>query len=143
MLQYKQIDAFCTQLLETIHAQCFEKSWTEKDFETLLCLPTTQGVMCPFGFILCSVVKERAEILTLCVVPQMRRQKIAMELLCRMELILKAQNVCDFSLEVAQTNEGAISLYTQFGFKKICNRPKYYHTHKGVIDAFIFKKNLI
>ena len=115
-----------SKTLAAMHAQCFDKPWTEKTFHDLLFLPTTYGMWCEAGLLLTSCVCDEAEILTLCVLPQYRRQGVAGALLDAMADRLKKQHVRKMFLEVAADNQAAIDLYKKHGFTQMGQRKGYY-----------------
>ncbi len=142
MLQFDFVAKAYVPLLTALHAQSFDSPWTNKAFDDILSLPTTVGFVNEAGFILCSVVLEEAEILTLCVHPQQRRKGIATALLQRMETYLKEKGVKEFFLDVRSSNKAALQLYHHNGFVQISLRKGYYKTPLGQEDALILKKEL-
>lgn len=127
------------QALASLHAMCFDEAWDKKAFEDLLALPTTKGFVCDVGFILCSVVADEAEILTLCVAPTERLKGYGDRLLDTMEQELQKLGVGALFLDVKETNTGARHLYHKHGFLPISRRKAYYHDGA---DALIFRKTL-
>lgn len=142
MLPYK-ISIAHAPALAALHRTAFDIPWTEEAFYTLLALPTTYGFICEDGFILCSYVLDEMEILTICTVPQKRRQGIARALLSIAEDFAKTQGVFRIFLEVAAQNKPAQDLYTTHGFIQTGRRNKYYKTTEGFDDALCLTKTLI
>jgi len=142
MFPFEKITPVFAPVLAKMHGLCFEKGWTEQAFSSLLCLPTTQGFLNHEGFILCSVCRDEAEILTVGVLPSSRRKKVATRLLECLCLSLKEQKIKTIFLDVDAQNEAAISLYTKSGFEQISVRKDYYAVGLEKHDALVFKKNL-
>ena len=90
------------------------------------------------GFIVWRVTTDEAEIITIGVAPEMRRNGIAETMIILMEQELKKQNVVNVFLEVSEVNSAAIKLYEKMGFLVAGKRPKYYDG----VDAIIMKKAL-
>jgi len=79
-----------------------------------------------------------ADITNVCIIPEMRKQGIAYEMLkCLMEYG-SDHGVKDFTLEVRSQNEAAIGLYEKLGFKSEGVRPHFYEDPKD--DALIMWK---
>ena len=80
----------------------------------------------PVGFITYSLGYDDADIESIFILPDKRKQGYAKELISfSMERIKKADKKSIF-LEVKESNISAISLYLSFGFKKVSIRKKYY-----------------
>ena len=60
-------------VLAAIHAEAFHAPWDTAAFESLLAQAGVFAIHAPEGFILCRVVVDEAEILTLAVRPSARR----------------------------------------------------------------------
>jgi ribosomal-protein-alanine N-acetyltransferase len=100
-------------------------------FSTLLAF----GDGLPAGF--CAwrqTVPEEAEILNLAVDPAFRRRGIASALLNSLTDLARGE----IFLEVAESNLGAIALYTQAGWRPVALRRGYYQ--QGQINAVVMKK---
>lgn len=92
------------------------------------------------GFIIFSIIYEKAEIIDIAVSIEQQRQSIGTKLIDAFfnECINKK---CDsITLEVRISNEKAISFYEKNGFKKISIRKGYYHDGE---DALIMMKMVI
>jgi ribosomal-protein-alanine N-acetyltransferase len=79
-----------------------------------------------------------ADILTVAVLPEYRRQGIAREFMRQIEDWSKERGASAMMLEVEQTNESAIELYKSLGYMKISVRMDYYGPGK---DAFVMRKD--
>ena len=124
--------------LADLHKQCFpNKPWSESDFMELK-NSGCEIVASENGFIVWRVTTDEAEIITIGVAPEMRRNGIAETMIILMEQELKKQNVVNVFLEVSEVNSAAIKLYEKMGFSAAGKRPKYYDG----VDAIIMKKAL-
>ena len=79
-----------------------------------------------------------ADILTVAVLPEYRRQGIAREFMRQIEEWAKERGASAMMLEVEQTNQSAIELYKSLGYMKISVRMDYYGPGK---DAFVMRKD--
>ncbi len=98
----------------------------------LLAMPGSYGFLAadengtPAGFILCRVAADEAEILTLMVVPALRRQGFARHLLRAGQKQAARQGAATIFLEVASNNKAAKMLYESNGFVEVGRRARYY-----------------
>lgn len=121
------LPVFFADVCTKIHAECFDEPWGQKDFETLLALPTTKGIILTEGFILCCVLPDEIEILTFCILPEFRKQGKGIFLIKQVQQYALQQKIPSIFLEVSAENQPAISLYKKMGFEQFAVRPKYYH----------------
>ena len=142
-VQIEKINTAHCHVLEALHRTSFEKSWDAHEFEQLLHHPGTGGLIAlnwkniPLGFILVRCAGDEAEILTLCVDPQHRVQKIATRILKSVLADLKSAGILRIILEVAHNNQPAISLYEGCGFDRVGERPGYYRKQGKTAEAAI------
>jgi ribosomal-protein-alanine N-acetyltransferase len=78
-----------------------------------------------------------ADILTVAVLPEYRRQGIAKEFMRQIEEWARERGASAMMLEVEHTNESAIELYKSLGYMKISVRMDYYGPGQ---DAFVMRK---
>lgn len=90
------------------------------------------------GFIVYSIIYERAEIIDIIIKPCYRKCGYANKLLSYTLDVIKSKNVDNVTLEVNEENTAAINLYEKFGFK-ICGVRKKYYNDK---DGYLMKKDL-
>ena len=114
-----------------IHAAAFAYPWARGDFEQLLTAGGTHAEgafrgtqLC--GFILSRVAADEAEILTVAVLPAMRRQGLGARLLAANLARLAASKAKSVFLEVDATNTAALALYQAFDFARVGERKAYY-----------------
>lgn len=120
-------------VLAKLHSVCFAHPWDQTAFESLLNQTNTIAWLAsyndhPSGFLVVSVVGEEAEILTLGVVPECRRRKIADHLLKAFLEASPADQVARVHLEVAEDNQSARAFYESKGFREVGRRPAYYRS---------------
>lgn len=90
------------------------------------------------GFIVYSIIYERAEIVDIVIDSNYRKKSYGYKLLeCAINDIIK-NNCENISLEVNSINIPAINLYKKFNFNTVSVRKKYY----GISDAYLMIKNL-
>ena len=124
--------------LSNLHKKCFpNKPWSADDFRDLK-KSGCEIIMSQNGFIVYRTVADEAEIITIGVNPEMRRQGIAITMITIIEKTIKNQGIKKIFLEVASTNEPAKKLYEKSGYKTIGIRPKYYDG----VDAILMSKDL-
>ena len=90
------------------------------------------------GFAVWRNVADEAEIITIGVAPDARRNGIASAMLVIVEKNIKNQGVKKIFLEVASNNIAGKKLYENNGYKVVGMRPKYYDG----IDAILMAKDL-
>ena len=90
-------------------------------------LPGTFGLLDPAGaMVLARGAAEQAEILTLAVVPSLRRQGRARSLLRAAARRAAAAGAREIVLEVAEDNCAARALYSAVGYAEVGRRRRYY-----------------
>jgi ribosomal-protein-alanine N-acetyltransferase len=115
--------------LAAIHAESFPppERWDAAAFATLLAQPGVFALIDPDGGLaMLRVVAGEAEILTLGVGPELRRQGRARALLMAAAAHAAASGAEILFLEVSVTNDAARALYAGFGFVEVGRRPRYY-----------------
>lgn len=127
-------------VLTAIHKESFDFPWNEKDFDEVLTLHTTYGWVSEQGFLLCSAVGREAEILTIAVAFNARRQGVGTALLNKLFAFAQKNNITRILAEVSVENEKAISLYLKNGFQITGRRKEYYKTKTGRVDALCIEK---
>ena len=133
------------EALAALHARCFvtPAPWSAADFAGFLADPLCFLVSCDQGFALGRAVAGEAELLTLAVAPEARRQGIARTLLAR--LMRQAQNrgAETLFLEVSAENPAAIAIYAAAGMAQTGRRRGYYRAPDGArIDALVMARGL-
>ena len=148
MISYRQPIALDIPVLATYEKELFPYSpWSTSQFkEEFAGIPTTRymsvaesgnkvvgycGVFLPAPGV-------EADILTVAVQPDFRRQGIAREFMRQIEQWSKERGASAMMLEVEQSNSAAIELYTSLGYMKISVRMDYYGPGQ---DAFVMRKD--
>lgn len=135
--------------LARLHGRCFaplpETPWSAHAFRTILGLPTTYALLARHdeeeasALLVCRLLDNEAEILTLCVAPSVRRSGVAQGLLDTFLRHLGAQS--RVVLEVAVDNAAAIALYESVGFVPVGLRPDYYAGQDRKVDALVYARS--
>jgi [ribosomal protein S18]-alanine N-acetyltransferase len=132
--------------LVSLERASFSDPWSSTQLADALAQPTCLALVAEgkdgvvVGDLLGRVVADEAEILTLAVHPDCRRQGIGQLLLDRALEALLQRGVRSVWLEVRQSNEGARALYTRAGFIATGLRRGYYR--RPVEDALVLKREL-
>ena len=114
-----------------IEAENFSKPWTEKGFldavnnKNAIYLAAWQNGQL-VGYIGMWVVLDEGEITNVSVKKEYQGQKIGAALLKALEERGKTEGVSSYFLEVRESNEKAIRLYTGFGFVQTGIRKNFY-----------------
>jgi [ribosomal protein S18]-alanine N-acetyltransferase len=130
-------------ILETIHALAFPRpeAWSRDVFDLQLEMPNVVGLIHQEGgLILLRHVADEADILTLAVVPEVRRKGIAQTLLGKATTVAASLGVHTVFLEVSVANIAARELYTRIGFVQVGRRRLYYSDRS---DALVLRLDLI
>lgn len=129
--------------LAQTHAACFTtpRPWTETEFAGFLKDPSVVFVGDSDGFAMARLAGPEAELLTIAVLPALRGQGIARELLGLIHTRAQNAGALEIFLEVAEDNIPAKHLYSGCGYTQAGIRQGYYHTPKGdKINALVLSK---
>jgi tRNA threonylcarbamoyl adenosine modification protein YeaZ len=134
-------------LLARLHALSFDQPWTADMFASALALPGAGALIVSlansdYGFVQYQWVADEAEINTLCVLPNYRRQGFGQAALKALINHLRQHNTQKLFLEVAEDNQAAIALYERNGFARTGLRKGYYARAKGAVDAITMARDL-
>lgn len=137
--------------LALLHARCFpEERWDEKALGELLDMAGASGHLVEergdhslHGFIFDLILAGDAEILTLAVAPERRRQGVASALLCDLAERARRGGARGIGLEVAADNPAARLLYESRGFVPSGRRRGYYRRGQATIDALLLRRSLL
>ena len=116
-----------------LHAKCFitPRAYKAHEFESLL---SSTGIVLfeqPHGFLVCRIIGDEAELLTVAVDPDVRRKGVATHLLGSLFAHCEAAHVATIFLDVAVSNHGAQALYEIHGFIETARRTAYYRRPDG------------
>lgn len=126
--------------MAALHGRVFTvpRPWSAAEFADLLSGPHVFALGAADGFILGRAIAGEAEVLTLAVAPERRRQGIARRLLTLFSAEARARTAVSAFLEVAEDNAAAISLYQGAGFVRAGRRKGYFTTATGArLDALV------
>lgn len=138
-------------VLAALHAEAFppHDAWPAEGLAKLLPAPGVAGRLAldsagrPQGFVLWRVAADEAEILTLAVRPQARRQGIARALMAQAAAEAGSAGAVRLFLEVSVENAGARALYAAQGFSETGRRPAYFPQPGGPpVDALVLSLEL-
>ena len=133
------------QQLAELHAACFTtpRPWSAREIAQLIEDRFCFLLQEPGGFLLARQLLDEAEILTLAVDPDARRQGLGRRLVDKFLAEARLRGARTALLEVAADNAPAIALYLSAGFAGRGRRPGYYRTPDGnVKDAEIMSRDL-
>ena len=133
--------------LSVVHRRAFTPGWSAEEIADLASGPGAFGLIVeaetPLGMILCRALAGEAEVLTLAVDPDARRQGVARALVAAAAIAAKAAGAQAMFLEVAVDNDPAIALYEAHGFVRAGRRPSYYARGGGIyVDAAVMRLDL-
>ena len=140
------VGAFDLDLLAALHLGCFQEPWDRTAFGQLLAMPGAFGLIArddhqALGFVLCRVVRDEAELLSVCVQPDRRRAGLGRRLVAAALDHCRTQGAQAILLEVAEDNPAAQRLYAALGFTRVGRRPGYYRRPNGVrANALVLRK---
>jgi len=131
--------------LARLHAACFTtpRPWSAAEFEDLLAVRGSFLDVLPGGFVLGRVIADEAELLTIAVAPDARRQGSGAALLAAFHDHAAELGAVTAFLEVAEDNAAARALYAQGGWTESGRRRGYYHPPQGAaVDALVLTRAL-
>jgi ribosomal-protein-alanine N-acetyltransferase len=137
-----------------LHALCFPgESWSRADFAGVLEIAGASGRWAidpadlrqePQGFLFDMLLGSTGEIVTLGVAPHARRRGAARVLLEDLLARARGSGVATLTLEVAEDNTAALSLYGTLGFEQAGTRRGYYRRpDASVVDARLLRRTLL
>ena len=128
-----------------IHAACFSmpRPWSDAEFTDLLRSRDVFLCEAPAGFALGRVAGPEAELLTLAVLPEARRQGAGTALVADFENEAKRRGATEAFLEVSDQNPTAIRLYDTAGYQNAGRRKGYYQGPDSArADCIVMRKDL-
>ena len=119
--------------MSKLYARAFpnERGWSAQEITDILADPGVVSVFSAAGFAMLRVASDEAEVLSLAVDPDVRRQGNGRDLLQRGMIGARALGAERMFLEVSERNIAALSLYRGFGLRQIGVRKKYYRRTDG------------
>ena len=109
-------------VISILHQQCFFDYWSDKSISEIINMPGTSGFLVGFnmelpqGFILFSIAFDEVEILSIGVVPSVRKKGLGTKLIQATIEMGKKSGGKKLFLEVASNNSAARIFYEKIGF---------------------------
>lgn len=136
--------------LARLHAAIFPRGWVAEEFRRLLTGTGAVGLAArapgaeeAAGFALGRAVAGEVEIITLGVLPEVRRLGFGAALLAALADRAARRGCGRMVLEVAEDNAAARALYRRHGFGEIGRRARYYRRPGGeAVDAIVLSRRL-
>ena len=135
--------------LAQVHKGCFPKGWSHLEFESFF---ERAGVFAaiayhkektPVGFVLCWIIEDQCDLLSMGVLPDHRRDGVGLMLLDYALANAASLGAKAMMLEVNINNTAAQTLYESHGFEKFSVRKDYYTNADGTkADALCMRKGL-
>ena len=135
--------------LADLHKKCFAKGWSHLEFESFfdragvfaaIAYHKTHGAV---GFVLCWMIGEQCDILSMGVLADHRRDGVGVMLLEYALDDAASLGASFMMLEVNANNTAAHALYEAHGFEKFSVRKGYYTNPDGTkADAMCMRKPL-
>lgn len=131
------------EAMAALYARAFPegRAWTPDEIAGLCAAPGF-SVTVEAGFALGRAVAGEAELVTLAVAREVRRQGQGRALLAAFEAEARARDAGVCFLEVAADNTAALGLYRAAGWSKAGRRRGYYARPSGPVDALTMVKSL-
>lgn len=128
--------------MAALHARGFDYPWPETDMKEHTARDIALGIGLPLeGFIILREASDQAELLTITVHPDARRQGYAKQLMQTGQQFAAKKGVQVIFLDVAEDNRPAIALYKSLGYEPFGRRPAYYRRAGGRVSALTFRKD--
>lgn len=138
-----------SRVLSTLHNACFPKGWGHLEFESFF---ERAGVFAgiayrkdkqPVGFVLCWLIEDQCDLLSMGVLEDSRRDGVGLMLLNYAIENARSLGAAAMTLEVNANNTAGQALYEAQGFEKFSVRKGYYSDASGGrADAICMKKPL-
>ena len=120
------IDGVCK-----IEKMCFSHPWSRQSVESELnndgsvFIAAVEGERV-IGYIGMSVVIDEGYIFNVAVDPEYRKKGVGSSLINELVTYGKKNDLCFLTLEVRESDQAAVSLYSKFGFIRVGERKNYY-----------------
>lgn len=133
-------------LMAAMHARAFERPWSTAEIAKLLENPSVfalvSGAETKRGFAMAWAAAGAAELLTVAVVPELRRRGVGAALVAAAGVVALSRGAASMHLEVAETNAAARALYEKLGYEEVGRRAAYYAGEAGAVDALVMRRVL-
>ncbi len=135
--------------LADLHKGCFAKGWGALEFESFFERAGVFAAMAyhkdhkPVGFVLCWLIEDQCDLLSMGVLEEYRRDGVGLMLLDYAMENAASLGAKYMMLEVNVNNTAAQTLYESHGFEKFSTRKDYYTNVDGTLaDAVCMRKAL-
>jgi [ribosomal protein S18]-alanine N-acetyltransferase len=142
MMELRVVDRTYGAVLSALHCACFPDGWSVAAMDEVLRSPGVYAILAAdgeraAGLALGRRIADEAELLTLGVAPEFRRQGLGAALVRAVAAVVPRARV--LHLEVAADNPPALMLYRLMGFGQVGRRKGYYRRPDGhLADALTF-----
>ena len=124
---------------------CFSQPWSKSSLELLTkegigvgMVCSKDGKVCAYGGMMCAV--DEGQITNIATHPDFRRQGYGKAIVESLIKYAKYNGLDSISLEVRESNQAAISLYTKLGFKIEGKRKDFYRKPTEAALVMIWRK---
>jgi len=136
--------------LHRLHEKSFWLGWDKESFASFLQDPHVVGFAARpvgrpqqlTGFVLARLVAGEAEVLSIAVDPDYRKNGVGHALMDTLLRYMYQERAEALFLEVDERNAAARALYRRFGFIEVGRRPAYYQGRDGYSDALVLRRRL-
>lgn len=142
MMELRVVDRAYGVVLSELHCACFPDGWGVAAMDEVLRSPGVYAILAAdgaraAGLALGRRIADEAELLTLGVAPEFRRQGLGAALVRAVASVVPLARA--LHLEVAADNAPALTLYRTLGFAQVGRRKDYYRRPDGrLADALTF-----
>lgn len=142
MIELRVVDRTYGVVLSELHRACFPDGWGVASMDEVLRSPGVYAILAAdgeqaAGLALGRRIADEAELLTIGVAPEFRRQGLGAALVRAVASVVPRARA--LHLEVAADNPPALMLYRTLGFAQIGRRKDYYRRPDGhLVDALTF-----
>ena len=156
MTRWRILPVFASTLdqMAALHARCFPgENWDGQDFAGILAMRGASGHWVvdaddrqqrPVGFVFDLLASPAGEIITLGILPEVRRRGAARALLADLFERAAALAVEGITLEVAADNGPALALYESLDFTRVGLRAGYYRRpDASQMDAHLLRRQIV
>ena len=135
-------------VIAEIERQCFSSPWSEEEVEKCFGLEnyrffvaeTASGLAGYVGIMKCL---DEGDVATLAVLPEFRRQGIALKLMQTVLDYAEEEKISCLFLEVRVSNLPARTLYERIGFRVVGLRPDYYESPRENALLMKYERRLV
>jgi ribosomal-protein-alanine N-acetyltransferase len=131
--------------MAALHARCFTAPppWSAQAFASLQDTPGSFTLGDARGFVMGRALAGEAEVLTLAIAPEYRRQGLARAVMEGFHETARGTGAEFAFLEVAQGNIAATRLYLSLGYTQVGQRRGYFKMpDRPALDALVLRKPL-